>query len=110
MHRSGTSALTRGLLALGVNLSDKLISPLLGDNNKGFYEDGDINKINIELLNKFDSDWPYVSSIDQLDLTSLEDLIAKAVQILAPTKITDKPFWYERSKNCFDFTFLAGGF
>lgn len=49
MHRSGTSAITRGLLALGVRLGDRL-HPAWIDNPKGFWEDKDCISINEELL------------------------------------------------------------
>lgn len=48
MHRSGTSAITRGLMVLGVELGDNLMPPA-ADNNKGFFEDVDVNAINVEL-------------------------------------------------------------
>lgn len=63
MHRSGTSAITRGLQAIGVDLGDNLIPPLPDDNEKGFYEDVDINSLNGELLHALDSDWHALSLI-----------------------------------------------
>ncbi|MCX7360109.1 MAG: glycosyltransferase [Alphaproteobacteria bacterium] len=50
MHRSGTSALTRGLEVLGVSLGDNLKEPAAGDNEKGFFEDWALSLINDELL------------------------------------------------------------
>ena len=49
MHRSGTSAITRGLEVLGVNLGENLY-PAAIDNPKGFWEDNDFLAINKELL------------------------------------------------------------
>jgi hypothetical protein len=49
MHRSGTSMITRGLLALGVELGDSLIQSAY-DNPKGFWEDRNIVGINEALL------------------------------------------------------------
>ena len=49
MHRSGTSAITRGLEVLGVNLGENLY-PAAIDNPKGFWEDNDFLAINEELL------------------------------------------------------------
>ncbi|MEJ2761392.1 MAG: hypothetical protein P8126_07615 [Gammaproteobacteria bacterium] len=46
--RSGTSALTRGLLALGVDLGDRLRPPG-GKNPTGFFEDQDLLAINKKL-------------------------------------------------------------
>src|ERR1700740_1780941 len=47
--RSGTSALTRGLGALGVELGDKLRGAALLKNPTGFYEDTDLLRINKRL-------------------------------------------------------------
>ena len=47
MHRSGTSAITRGLKVLGVELGDQLIAAVEGDNSKGYWEDSDLNTLNI---------------------------------------------------------------
>ena len=41
MHRSGTSAVARGLKALGVDLGENLMPPVEGNNEKGFWEDRD---------------------------------------------------------------------
>jgi len=50
MHRSGTSALTRGLEVLGVDLGGNLKPPVPGDNDKGFFEDWALSTINDDLL------------------------------------------------------------
>jgi hypothetical protein len=57
MARSGTSAITRGLKAIGVNLGSKL---LRADNRNptGFFEDTDITfKINRGILRELDAPW-----------------------------------------------------
>jgi hypothetical protein len=50
MHRSGTSAITRGLLVMGVRLGDRLLPAVKGENDKGHWEDVDLNALNIEML------------------------------------------------------------
>jgi hypothetical protein len=50
MHRSGTSAIARGLEVLGVSLGGNLKPPVVGDNDKGFFEDWALSTINDELL------------------------------------------------------------
>jgi hypothetical protein len=50
MHRIGTSVITRGLQVLGVELGNRLMPPFEGNNAKGFWEDVDINDLNIEML------------------------------------------------------------
>ncbi len=57
MHRSGTSALTRGLPALGVALGDALLAAEPGDNDKGYFEDTGILGLNAAILRHFDCDW-----------------------------------------------------
>lgn len=57
MHRSGTSALTRGLQALDIQLGDDLIAGLPGNNERGFWEDADINSLNNEILHSLGSSW-----------------------------------------------------
>lgn len=37
MHRSGTSAVARGLKALGVELGEHLMPPAANNNEKGFF-------------------------------------------------------------------------
>jgi glycosyltransferase involved in cell wall biosynthesis len=54
MHRSGTSAITRSLSMLGVNLGDAL-HPAGFDNPKGFWENRECLAINEELLHHFNS-------------------------------------------------------
>lgn len=62
MHRSGTSALTRGLQVLGVELGDSLL-PAQSDNEKGFWEDREINAFNIRLMQALDHDWHIISPL-----------------------------------------------
>ena len=50
MHRSGTSAVTRGLKVLGIELGDLLIPANKEVNAKGFWEDMDLNALNVEML------------------------------------------------------------
>jgi len=57
MHRSGTSALTRGLTCLGIGLGDDLKPAVAGDNAKGFFEDWELSRINDELLNLQGAQW-----------------------------------------------------
>lgn len=68
MHRSGTSALARGLQVLGVDLGQQLIGPIPGNNEKGFWEDSDINRFNDHLLHKLGSAWDRVAAVDESTL------------------------------------------
>lgn len=68
-HRSGTSAITRGLAALGVDLGNRLLPPQ-PDNPKGFFEDQDIANFNALLLQDVGSDWHYMAAVDVRALLS----------------------------------------
>lgn len=56
MHRSGTSAVARGLKALGVELGNNLISPM-PDNEKGFWEDVEISELSEDVLATLGCTW-----------------------------------------------------
>ena len=93
MHRSGTSAITRGLQTLGVDLGSNLMPPAPGNNEKGFYEDIEINKLNNELLNALNCDWHTLSLIPQaaFDNENLTPFTLRAIE-LVQTRIGDRPF------------------
>lgn len=71
MHRSGTSAITRGLKVLGVELGDRLIAPIANNNMRGFWEDIEINRLNTEMLHAMDSDWHHLAPIQFHDIEIL---------------------------------------
>lgn len=72
MHRSGTSALTKGLEVLGVSLGNELYSAIAGNNDKGFFEDIETNKLNNEILDFIGMQW------DSLTKISKEALLERA--------------------------------
>lgn len=84
MHRSGTSAMTRGLGVLGVGLGDSFIETLAGINDKGFWEDKDFNAINLELLRLLGVEWYSNCPIppDRFDQPELRPLLERAVDLL----------------------------
>jgi len=90
MHRSGTSTIARGLQVLDVDLGDKLIRGIAGENDKGFWEDADINAFNEELLSKLDSTWHGNKVIEKAALLppKLKTERVKAVTLLGQ-KIRD---------------------
>jgi len=114
MHRSGTSAVTRGLKVLGVELGDNFIPPA-ADNEKGFWEDLDLNKLNIELLQFLSQDWHTLISIprDELKSEKLAAFRLRAIELLnEKTKLINAfgmkdprmakllPFWQEVFDHC----------
>jgi hypothetical protein len=64
MHRSGTSATARAMAALGADLGDRLMPAASGNNDKGFFEDFDIVKLNIELMAAAGMDWHTLGELD----------------------------------------------
>ncbi len=63
MHRSGTSVITRALAALGADLGDNLMESVAGNNDKGFWEDVDFNRLNERVLAKCGSSWNRLSAL-----------------------------------------------
>jgi glycosyltransferase involved in cell wall biosynthesis len=115
MHRSGTSALTRSLHVLGVGLGDNLMPSLEGNNAKGFYEDLDLNKLNIDMLKALGSEWDHLTPIDDLDIDRLRrkgfflraiDLIRSKVEASSVFGFKDPrvamllPFWKQVFAHC----------
>ncbi len=83
MHRSGTSVLTRSLVVLGVHLGDSMI-PGRSDNEKGFFEDIELNEINVELIDYLGFNWDNLKSIpdDEFNRPDLEPLRQRALAFL----------------------------
>lgn len=63
MHRSGTSAITRALKVMGVELGDRMMPPVEGNNDKGFWEDIDLNALNIQMLDAIHHEWNHRTQI-----------------------------------------------
>ncbi|HEX5756571.1 MAG TPA: hypothetical protein VFY12_09495, partial [Arenimonas sp.] len=84
MHRSGTSAITRALKALGVDLGDNLMGSASGENDKGFWEDNDIYQLDVELLNGAGHDWHTLSPVlpEHLDERDARSHLAEAAAML----------------------------
>lgn len=74
MHRTGSSAVARGLGALGVDLGRNLIGAIPGDNERGFWEDADINSFNERLLEKSRSAWHALGRLNDEALQGAEYL------------------------------------
>ena len=84
MHRSGTSALARGLRTLGVDLGDRLQPAKEGVNDKGFWEDIDFVALNSEMLSALGYDWHSVTPLEPADVESLcsRGYLSKALELL----------------------------
>jgi hypothetical protein len=93
MHRSGTSAITRGMQALGVHLGDDFLGPQ-PDNPTGYWEDINIFEINERLLGVFGLKWEDVGLIND-DLwqdTEVDALREEAIEYLS-AQFTSHPLW-----------------
>ncbi len=97
MHRSGTSAITRGLEVMGVDLGGDLLPPMEGVNDKGFWEDAELNAFNIELLNYVESDWHFLTPIRDHDVDRLRDneYVERALNILQKKTISSPIFGFK---------------
>lgn len=93
MHRSGTSALTRGLSTLGVALGDSL-HPAGVDNPTGFWEDSDVIAINDRLLAHLGSAYDRVGLVEAsiIDDECIEALSLEAKNLLI-TKTRESMTW-----------------
>ena len=88
MHRSGTSAATRALKTLGVNLGDHLMPADKDANAKGYWEDLDLYELNNEMLHSINSDWHHISPLSRYDINQLVDDYAQRAMNLLDEKLT----------------------
>jgi hypothetical protein len=93
MHRSGTSALTRGVQLLGVYLGTNFLSPRF-DNPTGYWEDKNICALNERLLAVLGIKWEDALLIDDVRWREpeVEALLADAVEYVGSTLATH-PLW-----------------
>jgi GT2 family glycosyltransferase/glycosyltransferase involved in cell wall biosynthesis len=122
MHRSGTSAISRGLQVMGVELGDRLMPPNMEVNAKGFWEDVDINSLNIEMFKALGSDWHHLVPIKEQDVELLHNkgFFIRAVELIRhktggtsifgfkdPRLAKLLPFWKEVFAHCnFDVRYI----
>ncbi len=93
MHRSGTSATTRGLEVLGVNLGDYLY-PAAIDNPTGFWEDRDFLDINEELLAQLGSASDRLGLINwTMPNTLVIQSLRRKAERLVRTKCDENVLW-----------------
>lgn len=67
MHRAGTSAVARGLAALGLDLGPRLMSADPRMNARGFFEDVDVVALDDALLAAEGADWKSVALLADVD-------------------------------------------
>lgn len=83
MHRSGTSAVTRALCVFDIQLGDRLMQAM-PDNEKGFWEDLDLNSLNMEILDAIGSGWDHTQPIpsEVFERLTRSAYFARAVSLL----------------------------
>lgn len=101
MHRSGTSAITRSLVALGIELGKNTVG---GNayNQKGYFEDPEVVKINDTILEKLGSNW---ASLKFLGSEPLKGLHFKEERIRAARWVKEmlsqgKPIGFKDPRLC----------
>jgi glycosyltransferase involved in cell wall biosynthesis len=79
---------------MGVILGDRIMPPVEGDNPKGYWEDLDLNELNIEILRAIDSDWYNLAAIDVFDIEILrkQGYFLRAVELLRQ-KVSNAPIF-----------------
>ena len=94
MHRSGTSAITRGLKVMGVELGDRFLPTMEGVNAKGFWEDLDLNAFDEEILREINSNWYNLAPVGASDVETLrkKGYFLRAVELLRQ-KVGDTPIF-----------------
>jgi hypothetical protein len=93
MHRSGTSAMTRCLNLLGMDLGSHLLSPE-NMNAKGFWEHADAVRINDQLLHSMKTFWHSLEPLPQDWLKSSAAQEARSnIKTLIKRDFSDVPLW-----------------
>jgi GT2 family glycosyltransferase len=82
MHRSGTSAVTRAVNLMGVELSDRLLPPEPGSNETGFWEHADVVALHDDVMAELGRAWEDVRALPphwekRRDLASFKDRLAR---------------------------------
>jgi hypothetical protein len=92
MHRSGTSTMTRALQAMGVELGSRLMPPAEDNNAKGFWEDIELNELNIEMLSALNRAWHSLAALgeDFVELLCGKGFLSRAEELLC-LKIRQSP-------------------
>ncbi len=84
MHRSGTSAIARGLAALGADLGSNLLPPVAENNERGFWEDREVVALSDAVLDRLGLAWDSTAPIDRARLAGPEfgDLRLRALDLV----------------------------
>ena len=123
MHRSGTSAIARALEVVGVDLGNDLLPPMANVNEKGFWEDRDFNRLNVDIHAALGKEWYDRLRISASDLELLHrkgyflravDILRKKLEGVSAFGIKDPratrllPFWKAVAAHCgYELSFVV---
>jgi len=112
MHRSGTSTITRALETMGVSLGKKLTAPMMGINEKGFWEDNDIVGLNDKMLGACGKSWSCVEPISESDFCHLlrHGYLDQALQVLTGKLSTFRLYGFKDPRTAKLMPFWAQAF
>ena len=100
MHRSGTSAISRGLVALGIDWGDNLMGAQ-PDNLKGFWEDQTLHNINQQILAHCSSDSEFAFSLGgRIDFSGLNSRIIEDMKAFLKIRTLQSSFWGCKDPRC----------
>ena len=106
MHRSGTSAVTRILNLMGVDLGTNLM-PSAPENPKGFWENLDFVEINENIFSHLEASWDNVTpAFVALDNTSIPELTPFKEKIVSAVKanFSESSLWgWKDPRTCLFF-------
>ena len=113
MHRSGTSGLTHFIHRLGAEIGQKLLEPMAGVNDEGFWEDGDSVALNERLLAADGLRWydcDAIGSMDAADKQAIRDdakahletgYAGRAITVVKDPRLCRLlPFWRGLCEEC----------
>jgi hypothetical protein len=114
MHRSGTSAITRALKVLGVELGNRLMPANENENAAGYWEDIDLYRLNVAMLQALGRDWDHVAPLAPDFAAHLRERFHRRAVELVREKLTTcdvfgfkdprvallLPFWKDVFRDC----------
>jgi len=106
MHRSGTSAITAGVEALGVSLGDIGFESNF-DNTKGFFENMDVVKFNDRLFQECGSSWDNPFFYLKPDHQQVIDSFSNEAEELLTKYYKHEQIWALKDPRLCVFTILA---
>lgn len=107
MHRSGSSMITRALKVLGVELGDRLMPPVAGENDTGFWEDTDIVELNETLLARAGRRWDSLEPLNEgaLEGPVFSDLRQQAGALISRKTAASAVFGFKDPRTAILFPF-----